>query len=651
MKSTTVTPFGSWKSPITTDLIVSRTVGLEGVTFDNEDIYWLESRATEGGRNVLVKCNADRQVTDVTPQSLNVHTRVHEYGGGAFLIVEGTIYFVNLKDQRIYKQSPNSVPEPLTPENKCRYADFILDFSNHRLISVCEDHSRLEREAENTLVGIDLNTGKINTLVSGHDFYSSPRLSHDGTSLTWISWNHPNLPWDQTELWLANLNENGSLDQPIKIAGNCEESICEPRWSPDGQLYFSSDRTGWWNLYRYTKKREIIPLFPLNGEFACPHWVFGLSTYAFISADTLVCTFCQQGQWNLATLDTREKKLTLLENPYTNIASIQAKDHQIVFIGGCPTKPTEIVHLNLKTGKTTILKQSNDLKINTGYLSIPKMIVFPTENRLTSYGWYYPPKNKDYIPLNGELPPLLVKSHGGPTSCASSNFNLQIQYWTSRGFGYFDVNYGGSTGFGREYRQRLDGKWGVVDVDDCVNGARYLVEQGLVDGDRLAISGKSAGGYTTLAALTFRNTFKAGASYYGIGDLEALAKDTHKFESRYLDLLIGKYPEEKAIYKDRSPVNFTQNLNCPIIFFQGLKDKVVSPSQAQMMVDAIKEKKLPVAYILFEEEQHGFRCAENIKRALDGEFYFYSQIFGFAPAEKLEPIKIIYPVGNIDLNS
>ena len=641
MKSSTFIPFGSWKSPITTDMIVSRSIKLGEVTFDNEDIFWLESRATEGGRNVLVKRSADGQITDRTPQSLNVRTRVHEYGGGAFLIVEGTIYFVNFKDQRIYKQLPNSDPEPLTPENKYRYADFVLDCSNNRLISVCEDHSNPETEPQNTLVSIDLNTGEVNTLVSGYDFYSSPRLSHDGSNLAWISWNHPNLPWEGTELWLADLDENGSLSQPIRIAGGCDESICEPRWSPDGQLYFSSDRMGWWNLYRYTRKRTVVPLFPLNGEFAYPHWVFGLSTYTFISAKTLACTFCQQGQWHLATLDTEKKQLTLLEIPYTNITSIQAKDHQIVLTGEGPTKPTAIVHLNLKTGETTIIKQSNDLDIDAGYLSTPEMIAFPTENDLTSYGWYYPPNNKDYITSKKGLPPLLVKSHGGPTACASPSFNLRIQYWTSRGFGYFDVNYGGSTGFGREYRRRLNGKWGIVDVDDCVNGAKYLVEQGLVDGDRLAISGGSAGGYTALAALTFRDTFQAGASYYGVSDLEALAKDTHKFESRYLDRLIGKYPEEKAIYQERSPVYCAEALNCPVIFFQGLEDKVVPPSQSQMMVDAIKKKGLPVAYLPFEEEQHGFRRAENIKRALDGEFYFYSRIFGFEPAEKLQPIEII----------
>lgn len=641
MKSLKVAPFGSWKSPITADLIVAESLGLGAVIYEGEDIYWLEARPTEGGRNVLMKRTLDGQVTEMTPQPFNVRTRVHEYGGGAFLIVQGTLYFINFSDQRLYQKLPNQDPTPLTPEGTYRYADLILDPLRHRLICVGEDHSQGEKEPENTLVSIDLNSGKINTLVSGCDFYSSPRLSPDGTQLTWISWNHPNLPWDGSQLWLATVQADGSLDQVRLIAGGTNESICEPKWSPDGQLYFSSDRRGWWNLYRYTQKGAIDPLFPLNAEFSYPHWVFGLSNYSFISESHVICSFNQDGQWYLASLDTQQKQLSVIETHYTNISSLDANGHKIVLIGGCPTEPTAIVQLNLKTGETTVLKQSHTLNIDSGYLSTPEMVSFPTENGLTAYAWYYPPKNKDYKPPKGELPPLLVKSHGGPTACASPSFNLRLQYWTSRGFGYLDVNYGGSTGFGREYRQRLDGKWGLVDVDDCINGAKYLVEHGLVDGDRLAISGGSAGGYTTLAALTFRDTFKAGASYYGISDLEALAKDTHKFESRYLERLIGKYPEEKEIYQQRSPIHFTEQLTCPVIFFQGLEDKVVPPSQACQMVEILKKKGLPVAYVPFAGEQHGFRRSETIKRALEAEFYFYSRIFGFEPADNIEPVEII----------
>ena len=449
------------------------------------------------------------------------------------------------------------------------------------------------------------------------------------------------MPWDGTQLWVADILADGSVGEAECIAGGVYQSICEPNWSPDGKLYFSSDRTGWWNLYRYSKDGTVEPLWEMEAEFGYPHWVFGVSTYAFASQSRLICTYSQNGRQYLASLDPNAKQLQPIEIPYTSISSLEVRANQLVLIAGSPTEPTAVVKLDLDKGETTILKRSSDLEIDPGYLSVPEAIAFPTENGLTAYAWFYPPQNKDYTSSEGELPPLLVKSHGGPTAAASATFNLRIQYWTSRGFAFLDVNYGGSTGYGREYRQRLDQKWGIVDVDDCVNGAKYLVRQGKVNGERLAISGGSAGGYTTLAALTFRDTFKAGASYYGVSDLEALATDTHKFESRYLDRLIGAYPEEKAIYEQRSPIHFTERLSCPVIFFQGLEDKVVPPNKAEKMVEALKIKGLPVAYVPFEGEQHGFRRAENIKRALDGEFYFYSRVFGFEPADAIEPVKII----------
>jgi dipeptidyl aminopeptidase/acylaminoacyl peptidase len=378
----------------------------------------------------------------------------------------------------------------------------------------------------------------------------------------------------------------------------------------------------------------------MEAEFAYPHWVFGLSNYGFASASRLICSYTQNGSWYLASLDLDRKQLQPIDTPYTNISSLQVQGDRIVFIGGSPTQSTAAILIDLKTNKTEILKQSSDLDIDPGYISLPEAIAFPTENGLTAYAWYYPPKNQDYTAPQEELPPLLVKSHGGPTAAASASLSLRVQYWTSRGFAYLDVNYGGSTGYGRAYRQRLDGNWGIVDVDDCVNAAKYLVAQGKADSNRLAISGGSAGGYTTLAALTFRDTFKAGASHYGVSDIEALVKDTHKFESRYIDRLVGKYPEEKATYYERSPLHFTDRLSCPSIFFQGLEDKVVPPNQAEMMFEALKKKGLPVAYVAFEGEQHGFRRAENIKRALDGEFYFYSRLFNFSGAEAIEPVEI-----------
>ncbi len=641
MTNSKIAPFGSWKSPITADAILTGSIGLGSVAIDGNDLYWLEGRPAEKGRNVLVKRDQQRNTNDITPAPFNVRTRVHEYGGGSFLIVNQTIYFVNFADQQIYIQTLNSDPKALTSDTQKRFADFILDTARNRLIAVCEDHSNHGQEPENLLVTIDLKTGEINPLVSGSDFYSSPRLSPDQKQLAWITWEHPNLPWDSTQLWLADVTETGELNNIQCLAGQTEiESINEPKWSPDGILYFSSDRSNWWNLYRYVQG-NIEPLYLMDAEFAYPHWVFGLSTYTFTSTENLICTYTQNGRWYLAAINLKTKEFTPIETSYSNIASLQSNVDIALFIGSSPTESSAVVSLNLQTKQWTVLKRSSELAIDSSYLSIPEAISFPTENGLTAHAWYYPPTNPDYQASDGDLPPLLVKSHGGPTAAAANSLSLKIQYWTSRGFAYLDVNYGGSTGYGREYRQRLDHQWGIVDVDDCVNGAKFLVQQGKADPNKLAISGGSAGGYTTLAALTFRDTFKAGASHYGVSDLTALATDTHKFEARYLDRLIGKYPDEAELYQTRSPINFTEKLACPVIFFQGLEDKVVPPNQAEMMVEALKQKGLPVAYVPFAEEQHGFRIAANIKRALEGELYFYSRIFGFDLADEVEPVEIL----------
>ena len=639
MNTPRVAAFGSWKSPITSDLIVSKTIGVGNIAIDRQNIYWLEKRPQEKGRSLIVGHFSDGGTQDITPDPFSVRSKIHEYGGGAYTIKENTIYFSSYADGRIYRQVIGTEPEPLTEKAEKRYADIVIDRDRNRLICVCEDHS-LNVEPQNSIVSIDLNNGRVQTLIEGNDFYSSPRLSPDGRYLAWTSWDHPNMPWDSTYLWLAQVDRDGAVFQPELVAGGKTESVCEPKWGGDGTLYFSSDRTNWWNIYRRHSDGTVEILHEMAAEFAYPHWVFGLSTYA-VGSDRLICAYSMNGSWNLGTIDLKTKEFQEIKTRYTNISDLQAADRIVVFIGGSPTETTAVVRLDLETGKEKILKRAGDLSIDPDYLSLPEAIAFPTTDNSTAYAWYYPPQNKDYIAPASELPPLVVKSHGGPTAAASVDLNLRIQYWTSRGFGYLDVNYGGSIGYGRQYRQRLDGKWGIVDVDDCVNAAKYLVKQNRVDGDRLVITGSSAGGYTTLAALTFRDVFKAGASYYGISDLEILAKDTHKFESRYLDGLIGKYPEEQAIYQERSPIYHTEQLNCPVIFFQGLKDKVVPPNQAEMMFDAIRAKGLPVAYISFEEESHGFRIAENIKRAADSEFYFYARVFGFEPADPIEPIEIM----------
>ena len=635
-----VAPYGSWSSPITSDLIVSETVRLGQIALDGEDIYWSEMRPTEGGRNVIVRCTPDRRTVDVTPSPFNVRTCVHEYGGGAFVVANGTIYFSNFTDQRIYRQEARGEPCPITPEADLRYADGTIDHQRNRIICVREDHTVASREPVNTLVSLELkgsNGGKV--LVSGDCFYSSPSLSSDGSRLAWLSWNHPNMPWDGTELWIGGLRGDGSLGRAEKVAGGLGESVLQPEWSPDDVLHFVSDRTGWWNLYRL-RDGQMEPLCEMKAEFGRPQWIFGMSTYAFESADRIVCTYVEQGIWHLASLYTATGKLEPIRIPYTDIRDLRASSGFAVFAGGSPTEPASIVRLDAATRQIGVLRRSSNVTVDHKYLSNPEAIEFPSEKGLTAYAFFYAPRNNNYIGPSGERPPLLVISHGGPTSATSATLSLMVQYWTSRGFAVLDVNYGGSTGYGREYRQWLNGQWGVVDVEDCANGARYLVKTGKVDNDRLAIRGGSAGGYTTLCAVTFLNVFKAGASYYGVSDLEALTKDTHKFESRYLDGLIGPYPERSDLYRERSPIHFVDRISCPMILFQGLEDKVVPPNQAELMVDALREKGIPLAYVAFDGEQHGFRKAENIKRALDAELYFYSKIFGFEAADTVEPVPI-----------
>jgi dipeptidyl aminopeptidase/acylaminoacyl peptidase len=639
-----VKPYGSWKSPITSELIVSETISLGRIggqiAMDGDDVYWVEMRPTEDGRNIIVRYTPDGQTSDIIPSEFNARTRVHEYGGGAFVVADGTVYFTSFADQRFYRQEPDGKLRPITPKEDVRHADAIIDQHRGRIICVSEDHTVAGREAINALVSLDIDYGENHhVLISGDDFYSSPRLSPDGSRLAWLAWNHPNMPWDGTELWIGELKADGLIGKTERVAGGVDESIFQPEWSPDGVLYFISDRTGWWNLYRW-RDGQIEPMCETEAEFGLPQWVFGMSTYAFESARRIICTYSQQGTWQLASLDTVTGKLQVIPTPYTQIGTLRARPGQAVFSASSPTEYTSLVRFDLTERKVEVLRRSSEIVIDAGYISAARAIEFPTEHGLTAHALFYEPRNRDCVAPSEEKPPLLVMSHGGPTAATSSALSLEIQYWTSRGIAVLDVNYGGSTGYGRAYRQRLEGQWGIVDVDDCVNGARYLVDRGEADGERLAIRGGSAGGYTTLCALTFHETFKAGASYYGVSDTEALAKETHKFESRYLDRLIGAYPERRDLYQERSPINFVDRLSCPVIFFQGLEDEVVPPNQTEMMVAALREKGIPVAYLAFEGEQHGFRRANNIKRALDAELYFYSRIFGFELADPVEPVQI-----------
>jgi dipeptidyl aminopeptidase/acylaminoacyl peptidase len=624
----TTAPYAAWRSPITSDLIAAQSIGLSEIRIDPAGIFWLELRPAESGRSAIVQAGAP---AGLVPPPFSVRTRTHEYGGGAWTTAGGVLYFSNDGDQRLYALQPGAAqPVAITPPGPMRYADGVIDTACHAWIGIREDHGGAG-EPVNTVVRIALDQpGAGEVLACGHDFYSSPRLSPDGRWLAWLAWDHPRMPWVGTTLYAVRLDEAGfPAAAPMEIAGGRSECIFQPEWSPDGaEIYFISDRTGWGNLYACAlETMRTRPLLPMEAEFGYPQWVFGLSTYALAGGGRMVCSYTSKGLGRMGVLDPASGRFTPLDLPFSDFSSVRALGSQVVFRGGSVAMPAGFVRLDLDTGRTETLRKSTtaaDDPAVARHFTRVEAVEFPTTGGATAYGLYYPPFNADYQAPAGDKPPLLVKCHGGPTAAASSTLDLRTQFWTSRGIAILDVNYGGSTGFGRAYRERLDGNWGIVDVDDCVAGARYLADRGLADAARLVITGGSAGGYTTLAALTFRDCFRGGASHYGIGDLAVLARDTHKFESRYLDGLIGPYPERRDLYEARSPLAHVERLSAPVIFFQGEEDRVVPPGQAEQMVEALRRKGAAVGYFLFAGEQHGFRKAENIKRCLDAELYFYA---------------------------
>ena len=641
MNAPGVAGYGAWDSPVTTDVMVAGGVRFGGLAAEGAHCYWVEGRAAEGGRNVLVRRDADGQHRDLTPAPFNVRTRVHEYGGGAFAIHEGTAWFVNFDDQCIYRVGEGAEPVAVTLPGSLRYANLTVDPGRGRLICVVEDHSR-EGEPENYLASIDATSGALQRLAAGHDFYSSPVLSADGRWMAWLTWDHPRMPWDGTELWLAEIEAEGGLGETVKIAGGDTVSVFQPTFAPNGELFFVADPEGWWNLYACGVRRvpEAVRAVHTGArELGRPQWAFGMRCYGF-QGERILATFCEQGRWQLGWIDPRTGTLEPLQTDFAEIDAFAFAGDDVYILGGGPDRPVSLARLDLESGEACTFRVSSSVTLAPEWLSVAEPVTYPTSEGDVAHGYFYAPRNPLWQAPVEERPPLIVIGHGGPTGATATTFNPAIQYWTTRGFAVLDVNYRGSTGYGREYRDRLKGQWGVYDVADCVHGARALVERGLVDGARLAVRGGSAGGYTALAALVFHDTFTAGASYYGISELEALARDTHKFESRYLDQLIGPYPKERARYQERSPINHTDRLSCPVIFFQGLEDKVVPPNQAEMMVEALKAKGLPVAYLPFEGEQHGFRAAATIKRTLEAELYFYGRIFGFTPADEIEPVVI-----------
>jgi dipeptidyl aminopeptidase/acylaminoacyl peptidase len=653
-------PYGSWPTPITSELVVRAAASLGAVAVDGDSIWWSELRPEEGGRTQIVQKVGDGPAVDLLPQGFNARTAAHEYGGGAWWVRgRHTVWFANWDDQRLYQLTARAMPSAVSPEPEAprgdRWAGGVFDASGRWLLVVRERHPPGATPADvvNEIVVFD-TTGELEprALVSGPDFVSDPRLAADGARLCWLQWNHPDMPWDGTELVVADVDWTDTgprLANPTVVAGRPHrasggtsdgESVFQPRWHPDGSLWFVSDRTGWGNLYRWAGG-EVEPRVQMEAEIGVPQWVFGQSRYAFTADGRVVFAYQSDGLDHLAVA-APDGSTDDLELPYTSIAAVEGAGDGVVFIGASATAEPAVVRVPLGTATPEILRPPRDLGLDPGWFSVPEPIAFPTSGGRTAHALFYPPTNPEAEPPAGEKPPLLVLIHGGPTAAARPMLQLGIQYWTSRGFAVADVNYGGSTGYGRDYMRQLDDAWGVVDLDDCVAAARWLADQGRVDPERLAIRGGSAGGYTTLAALAFRDTFAAGASHFGVADLEALATETHKFESRYLDGLIGPYPARRDLYIERSPIHHVDGFDRPLIVLQGLEDEVVPPNQARMIVDALRSKKVPVAYVTFEGEQHGFRQAANIRRALDAELSFYGQVFGFdlPAAEGIEPVTV-----------
>jgi len=611
----------------------------EAVQLDGDDILWIEGRPAEEGRSVIVRQRGDH-VEDVITPPFSARSSVHEYGGGAMLATEGTVVFSNGRDRRLYRTTAHEAPSPLTPElGDVRYADMSLDATRDRVICVVEDHTG--PAVINDLRHVSLGGGEPRTLVRGNDFYSTPRVSPDGRRLCWLTWNQPNMPWDGTELWVAEFDAAGELVRPRRVAGGAEESIFQPAWSPDSTLYFVSDRTGWWNLYS-AGDDGATAVAPMEAECGRPQWGFRMATYAFLDASRVAMTVCREGVWSLMLVEVAAGRMHRIELPYTALGPfMDAAGDAVVLTGGGPRDPGGVIDIDVRTGAHRRLRASTEIDVDESLLSVPEQVSFPGHGGQTAHAWHYRPRNDEVAAAgDGELPPLLVHAHGGPTSATSTALNAEVQFWTSRGFAYLSVDYGGSTGYGRAYRARLDGQMGIVDVGDCVAAARYLAEAGEVDAARLLIEGGSAGGYIVLCAMVFHDVFAAATSYYGIADNEALIVDSHKFEARYADRLIGPYPECRDAYYQRSPVHFVERVRHAVLLLQGDDDVIVPREQAEMMYDALRTAGVPCAYIAYPGEQHGFRQAAHIARSLEAELYFFRRVLGIDAAEDIEPIPI-----------
>ena len=664
--------YGSWSSPLSAKILAQKSIRYGHMCVDNGNVYWLESRASETGRGVIVKRNRSGEIQDCLPGSISVRSKVHEYGSGDYIVKNDVIYFANAKDQCVYRYDGNlqqltekvnanksKITEPELIE--ARYADFELSTDNQYLICVRETHynnSVNSKKVVNELVCIHLSSNDdfkpVQVIQTGRDFYTFPRLTLNANRLTWTCWDQPEMPWDSAELWVADFHKDGRVDAVHKVAGGVslerKESVYQPEWSSDGILHYISDSSGWGNLYS-CRDGVRNALTPIDREFGIPQWSLASSTYVITEDNHIYAVYVQDGQQQLCHIDESTGHIEPIKLPIKDFGEhlLLSKD-KLVYKGAGPAISEGIYEFDLLTQKNNLISLETKSPLPFEEISVAQPIVFEvnvsdaeqieTNKTRICFAFYYQPKNSQYTAPENTAPPLIVMSHGGPTGMTTSSLNSAIQFWTHRGFAVVDVNYSGSTGFGKKYKDRLIGKWGIIDVEDCVAVAQYLVKQNLADKDSILIRGGSAGGYTTLCALTFYDEFKAGTSRYGISDLECLATDSHKFEARYLDVCIGEYPKEKQTYINRSPIHFTEKLSCPILILQGEDDKVVPPNQAEMMVDALKEKGLPFAYQLYKGEGHGFRKEETIIHSLNAELSFYRQVLNINSDEQIDQIKV-----------